>query len=1075
MALVSPGLEITVTDESQYAPTAVGTVPLVVIATAENKSIPGGVAPGTTKQLAAQLQAVTSQRELINTFGQPLFYQTSTGSPINGHELNEYGLMAAYSALGLSNRSFLLRADIDTTQLLGSPNRPISDPANGTMWMDLIETKWGIFEWNSSTQDFVERKPLLINDELETITVGSVVYPVESVGQLGDYAIVLTTNENRMFYKRYDNVWTLAGSNQWQRAHPTVTGSALNPEFLAGNIITINTIPVTVGSSIVPTPAVGSFVPLSALVNDINAAAIPGVSARALYNHLIIDADDTAMGNGITADGRVVMHNVVGSPLTTAGVVGNTFWAPGYQISSYTGIPDWRSFDTIPRPSGSIWVKSSAIGGGTNIVFKKYNSESDTWSTIATPVYADEASALYSMDAPGGGNGIQVGSLYIKTAYHNSSIKFTPMMRKVQGMTRAVGDALPTGATVTPGDSFAVTYSVIGSSDLVEQSIILTSSAPEAVVTEFLAMGAPEVTASWNTSTREITITHAFGGVVYLRNIAGTPLADLGFSSSNPFVDYDPETMSIVLSNFKEFEYAYSVDRPFTGPEDGRLWYFNSPLEVDIMINEVGGWKGYRNVSADARGYNLVNTDPAGPIMSPTQPEFQSDGTPLVAGDLWIDTGDLENYPRIYRRNTTGQWTEINNTDRFSQNGIVFTDARWGFDGNRDPVGDPKARISDMLTSNYVDLDCPDYRLFPRGTLMFNMRRSGFNVKRFMPNYFNDDDFPNVTLPTVRDTWLTASGLMNNGSMYAGSKAQRAMVVSALKAVVDTNEAIREEVYQYNLITCPGYPELIPNMVALNNDKKNIAFVVGDTPMSLSTNITEIVSWVENKTGNGLSTADPYLGIYYPSALTNDLSGNPIVVPPSHIMLRTMIRNDSVSYPWFAPAGMRRGLVDNAYDLGYIDLRAGSFVRNGVNQGMRDALYTMNVNPITALPQVGLVVFGQKTRNPFASSLDRVNVARLVNYIRTVLARVADGFLFEPNDPQTRREFKAVVDSVFSDLLAKRGIYDWLTIVDESNNTPDRIARNEMYCDVFIEPMRAVEFVYLPIRLKNPGAIKAGV
>jgi hypothetical protein len=244
--------------------------------------------------------------------------------------------------------------------------------------------------------------------------------------------------------------------------------------------------------------------------------------------------------------------------------------------------------------------------------------------------------------------------------------------------------------------------------------------------------------------------------------------------------------------------------------------------------------------------------------------------------------------------------------------------------------------------------------------------------------------------------------------------------------------------------------------------------------MTLKPNIIDITNWSTNALGDGLATADPYFGVYYPSALSNDLSGNTIVVPASHIMLRTMIRNDNVAFPWLAPAGTRRGLVDNATDVGFIDITTGEFTRNGLNNGMRDALYSLNINPITVLPGIGLVVFGQKTRNPVASALDRVNVARLVNYIRTVLARAGDGFLFEPNDAQTRREFKALIESVFVDLVAKRGIYDYLVVCDESNNTPDRIARNELYCDVACEPAKAVEFIYIPVRLKNPGAIKAG-
>ena len=126
-----------------------------------------------------------------------------------------------------------------------------------------------------------------------------------------------------------------------------------------------------------------------------------------------------------------------------------------------------------------------------------------------------------------------------------------------------------------------------------------------------------------------------------------------------------------------------------------------------------------------------------------------------------------------------------------------------------------------------------------------------------------------------------------------------------------------------------------------------------------------------------------------------------------------------------------------------------------------------------ALIQVHIILcHGQKTRAKNASALDRVNVARLVNYLRTTLAPLANQFLFEPNDKITRDQIKQVVESVLNDLITKRGIYDYLVVCDTSNNTPDRIARNELYVDVAIEPMKAVEFIYIPIRLKNPGTIK---
>jgi hypothetical protein len=159
--LVSPGLSVTVSDESQYVPSGPGTVPLILIATAQDKLAPSGsAAAGTSKSRAGALQAFGSQRELINAFGYPSF-KTSAGSPIHGHELNEYGLQTAYSAMGLGNRAFVVRADIDLDQLHATEIRPTGTLADGTDWFDLTDTTYGIFEWDAVAQAFVKMIPIL--------------------------------------------------------------------------------------------------------------------------------------------------------------------------------------------------------------------------------------------------------------------------------------------------------------------------------------------------------------------------------------------------------------------------------------------------------------------------------------------------------------------------------------------------------------------------------------------------------------------------------------------------------------------------------------------------------------------------------------------------------------------------------------------------------------------------------------------------------------------------------------------------------------------------------------------------
>jgi phage tail sheath protein FI len=188
------------------------------------------------------------------------------------------------------------------------------------------------------------------------------------------------------------------------------------------------------------------------------------------------------------------------------------------------------------------------------------------------------------------------------------------------------------------------------------------------------------------------------------------------------------------------------------------------------------------------------------------------------------------------------------------------------------------------------------------------------------------------------------------------------------------------------------------------------------------------------------------------------------------MIMRMMALSDNVSYPWFAPAGTRRGGITNATAVGYLD-KAGEFQSVALNEGQRDTLYTNKINPITFFVGAGLVNFGQKTRARNASALDRINVAHLVIYLRSQLNKLAKPYIFEPNDKTTRDEIKQQVESLLVELVGLRALFDFLVVCDESNNTPNRIDRNELYVDIAIEPVKAVEFIYIPVRLKNTGEI----
>jgi Phage tail sheath C-terminal domain len=329
------------------------------------------------------------------------------------------------------------------------------------------------------------------------------------------------------------------------------------------------------------------------------------------------------------------------------------------------------------------------------------------------------------------------------------------------------------------------------------------------------------------------------------------------------------------------------------------------------------------------------------------------------------------------------------------------------------------------------------------------------------------------------DRWVSDAPNTTLGVGSFGRHAQRAVVVKALNAAIESNQQIRDEDSRvFNLISCPGYLETTSALVDLNTGRGLLSFIVADTPARLTPDATSLSNWGNNVNKaaidgeDGLVITDPNTAIYYPWAMTTDLLGNEIVVPPSHIMLRTIALSDNVSYPWFAPAGTRRGGVTNASSVGYVDSATGEYMTVALNTGQRDTLANINVNPITYIGGVGLVAYGQKTRQLVASALDRINVARLVIYLRYKLNAISKPYIFEPNDTITRNELKQEIESLLLELTGQRALYDYLVVCDTSNNTPSRIDANELYVDIAIEPVKSVEFIYIPLRLENTGAIK---
>jgi len=326
-------------------------------------------------------------------------------------------------------------------------------------------------------------------------------------------------------------------------------------------------------------------------------------------------------------------------------------------------------------------------------------------------------------------------------------------------------------------------------------------------------------------------------------------------------------------------------------------------------------------------------------------------------------------------------------------------------------------------------------------------------------------------LIAAADDYKYTHEFFNLSSLGANDTARRSAIVTALQAEIVGNADIRSENFEYNIIVCPGYWETNSEMVdlAASTSIKQEAVVIGDTPSNQTP--AETVAWAQT-TARASSNLISY---YYPWGLATNVDGKTICVAPSGIALKTWAYSDSVSEVWFAPAGTRRGLVTGVEQVGYVSGTLGlptTFVPTYVDQGQRDDLYRyfVNVNPIVFFPGRGILVWGQKTSAPDASALDRVNVTRLIAYVRRQLRKNTLSYVFQPNDQLTRDNMKATVDAFLSDIVVKRGLYDFATISDSTNNTADRIDRNEMYIDVALKPVKAAEFIYIPIRIVSTDA-----
>jgi len=262
--------------------------------------------------------------------------------------------------------------------------------------------------------------------------------------------------------------------------------------------------------------------------------------------------------------------------------------------------------------------------------------------------------------------------------------------------------------------------------------------------------------------------------------------------------------------------------------------------------------------------------------------------------------------------------------------------------------------------------------------------------------------------------------------------------------------------YQFNALFTPGLfndAHASQTTTAINNTQQRGDSLYVLDPVVYGSTISQATTEADSRNTSYATMYWPWLQVIDPD------SGKNVWVPASTMINGVYAYNDSVSEPWFAPAGINRGGLGNV-------LRP----ERKLSQANRDTLYEANVNPIASFPGIGTVVYGQKTLQRRASALDRVNVRRLLISLKGYIGSVAQTLVFEQNTAATRNNFLSVVNPYLESVQQRQGLYAFKVVMDDSNNTPDVIDRNQMVGQIYLQPTKTAEFIILDFNVLPTGA-----
>ena len=520
------------------------------------------------------------------------------------------------------------------------------------------------------------------------------------------------------------------------------------------------------------------------------------------------------------------------------------------------------------------------------------------------------------------------------------------------------------------------------------------------------------------------------------------------------YSDYQNKFGAAFLSGSQVYTYFTSI---------AAYNYFNNGGETLLVSRVVSGTFSSATTSG-SQGTPLLNYNTSESVRFAT----------LSQGIIMNSTGSQDSAGALASGSTDNIRWQIVNSDTSS--GTFALLVRQGDDTTNNPT------VLETWTNLSMDPTAPNYVVKVIGDQVqnYNSTTNQIETSGSTPNFSRYVRVASVLTPTplyfdnngiakpgfTGSIPVNASGSFGGavGSLYGAGAAYYDNITSGnnsqgLPSGSYTNMInllSNQDDYRFNVIITPGLFDTLQTSQCtsiINNtqNRGDSIFVLDLVPYNVNS-ITTVTTQANSRNTS-------YAASYWPWVQTIDPDTGALVwVPASTMVAGVYAYNDNVSEPWFAPAGINRGGLGNV-------VRAAQ----KLSQTNRDSLYSNKVNPIATFPGTGVVVYGQKTLQTRASALDRVNVRRLLIALKSYISQIANNLVFEQNTIATRNAFLAQVNPYLTSVQQRQGLYAFKVIMDDSNNTPDVIDRNQLVGQIYLQPTKTAEFIYLNFNILPTG------